>query len=109
VTATRKDGARHVYSKRTFYVDEDCWCVVANESYDNAGNLWRVGYVYTYPTYDVGGVDNVTWSYSDLIKGNYFVVNIGHKDPGFFMHSYTSADGLRVQLTPQAVAAAAVQ
>lgn len=109
VTATRKEGARHVYSKRTFYVDEDCWCVVANESYDNAGNLWRVGYTYTYPTYDVGGVDNTAWSYNDLIKGNYFVVNIGHKDPGFFMRSYTSAEGLPVKLTPQAVAGGSIQ
>jgi hypothetical protein len=35
-------GQRHVYGKRTFYLDEDSWSVVSEDAYDNRGGLWRV-------------------------------------------------------------------
>lgn len=105
VESTRKADARHAYSRRTFYVDEDSWVIVASESYDSGGKLWRVGNMLTFPTYDVGGVNNATWNFNDVIKGNYFVVNMGAADPGNFVRSYTSAEGLPIKLTPQSVAA----
>ncbi|MAG81396.1 MAG: hypothetical protein CMN89_03045 [Sutterellaceae bacterium] len=109
VDATRKPDARHVYSKRTFYIEEDCWCLVGTESYDNGGKLWRVGNLYTFPTYDVGGVNNDSWTFTDLIKGNYTVLNAVRGEPGNFVRSYTSHEGLPIKLTPQAVAAGSVR
>lgn len=109
VDGTRKAGARHAYSRRTFYVDEDCWCIVASETYDNAGALWRVSNYYTFPTYDTGGFNNETWSTNDLVKGNYFVLNTGHKEKGNSIRSYETADGLPIALTPQAVASTGVR
>jgi hypothetical protein len=110
VDSTRKDGARHAYSRRTFYVEEDCWCIVGSDSYDNGGKLWRVARIFSFPTYDVGGVNNSSWAFYDLIKGNYTVINVGHKDPGHFIRSHTSHEGLNgLQLTPQAVAGGSVR
>ncbi len=43
VEATVKEGSRHVYGKRTLYVDEDSWQIVLADHYDNRGDLWRVG------------------------------------------------------------------
>ena len=43
VEATLKDGKRHSYGKRRFYMDEDSWLIVATDSYDGRGDLWRVG------------------------------------------------------------------
>ena len=43
VEATLKEGQRHLYAKRRFYVDEDNWLIVATESYDGRGELWRIG------------------------------------------------------------------
>ncbi|MBL8421012.1 MAG: DUF1329 domain-containing protein [Dechloromonas sp.] len=43
VEATQKDGMRHVYGKRTFYLDEDSWMVLGEDVYDTRGSLWRVG------------------------------------------------------------------
>lgn len=100
VEAHRKADARHAYKLRRFYVDEDCNCVVANESYDDAGNLWRAGAIYTFPTYDVGGVNNMTVGFNDLLKGNYFIMNYGATDDGYYNRSYTSTDGLQIKLTP---------
>jgi hypothetical protein len=37
IEATLKEKWRHVYSKRTFYIDEDTWQVVAADQYDTRG------------------------------------------------------------------------
>jgi len=42
VEATLKEGSRHIYQKRTFYVDEDSWQIALADHYDNRGELWRV-------------------------------------------------------------------
>lgn len=41
--ATLKPGKRHVYSRRTFYVDEDSWNILASDAYDQAGRMYRIG------------------------------------------------------------------
>ncbi|HEX6260661.1 MAG TPA: DUF1329 domain-containing protein, partial [Woeseiaceae bacterium] len=37
-----KPGTRHIYKRRTFYVDEDSWQILAVDCYDNRDQLWRV-------------------------------------------------------------------
>lgn len=41
VEGTLKPGTSHIYSKRTFYLDEDSWAVVLIDKYDGRGQLWR--------------------------------------------------------------------
>lgn len=43
VEGTLKPGASHQYAKRVFYLDEDTWNLVEEDSYDARGGLWRVG------------------------------------------------------------------
>ncbi|MEZ0307011.1 MAG: DUF1329 domain-containing protein, partial [Ramlibacter sp.] len=52
VEATLREGKRHVYSKRTFYLDEDSWAALASDEYDSRGQLYRVGFAYMAPSYD---------------------------------------------------------
>lgn len=76
VEATRKDGARHAYSKRRYYLDEDTWAIVLNEHYDNAGKLARVGQIFSFINYTpTGGMSSAMFNYYDLIKGNYVILN----------------------------------
>ena len=42
VDAKLKEGAQHVYARRTFYLDEDSWNIVSVDLYDTRGQLWRV-------------------------------------------------------------------
>ncbi len=42
IEATVREGKRHLFSKRVFYVDEDSWVIVAQDIYDRRGGLWRV-------------------------------------------------------------------
>ncbi|RTE64528.1 DUF1329 domain-containing protein [Amphritea opalescens] len=60
--ATLKEGKRHVYAKRRFYLDEDSWAIVATDIYDGRGNLWRVGFASMLNAYDLPGT---------LIRGNW--------------------------------------
>jgi len=67
VEGTLKPGQRHVYGRRTFYLDEDSWSVVSEDAYDNRGGLWRVsllGMVQYYdavvPWYRFGVVHDLT-------------------------------------------------
>lgn len=41
VEGTLKDGARHWYSKRVLYLDEDTGFALLADNYDHHGNLWR--------------------------------------------------------------------
>ena len=103
VEATRKDGARHAYAKRTFLFEEDSWALIGSESYDDAGNLWRVAQILTFPTWDVGGVNGDTWLYHDLRKGNYLVMNVGRTEPGSYVRSYTSDEDVHYPANARAV------
>jgi len=67
VEGTLKAGQRHIYGKRTFYLDEDSWSVVSEDAYDTRGGLWRVallGMVQYYdavvPWYRFGAVHDLT-------------------------------------------------
>jgi hypothetical protein len=42
VDSTLKAGQRHIYKRRTFYIDEDSWQTIAVDCYDNRDQLWRV-------------------------------------------------------------------
>lgn len=110
VDALRKTNSRHAYSRRTFYVDEDCLCIVANEGYDNAGKVWRTTFVHSMPTYDTGGIFMNSFSTYDLVKGNYFMLNSHHREfPDAGIWAYDTAEGLPINLTPQAVAAGSLR
>lgn len=76
VEASLKPDARHAYSKRVFYIDEDGWTIAETDGFGQDGKLWRVGLGYSYPYYDGGGgVYATTANFYDLQKGNYFGTN----------------------------------
>jgi hypothetical protein len=71
VEATLKGDKRHIYSKRVFYVDEDSWVAVASDQYDARGALFRSGFVYTNPSYDVSATATTGQSFHDFVSGIY--------------------------------------
>lgn len=109
VEGTRKESARHAYSKRVFMLEEDCWCIVQTESYDNAGQLWRVQHAYMWPAYDTGGMNGDSFMSADLQKGNYIVINTDRAAPGNFVRHFKASEGVDLKLTPQSVAAGSVR
>ncbi|RJF91873.1 DUF1329 domain-containing protein [Noviherbaspirillum saxi] len=73
VDAKLKEGQRHIYSRRTFYVDEDSWNIIAVDQYDGRGQLWRPGFAYQVQNYDVPAPSNMTAGHYDLIAGSYYL------------------------------------
>ena len=71
VEAKLKEGKRHVYSKRTFYLDEDSWAAVASDEYDARGQLYRVGYAFMAPSYDLPAPYTDMFAHYDLVAGVY--------------------------------------
>ena len=71
VEATLKADKRHIYAKRTFYVDEDSWVAVASDMYDARGQLYRASFVYTNPSYEQPAPAAVGQSFHDFTSGGY--------------------------------------
>jgi len=73
VEATLKDDARHIYGKRSLYIDEDTWQVAIADHYDRRGELWRVSEGHALQFVNA----NTPWYASttnyDLMSGRYMV------------------------------------
>lgn len=83
VEGTLKANARHVYSKRVLYLDEDSWGAAVVDQYDGRGNLWRVSMAYLINYYD----RPTTWTgldvFHDLNSRRYHVQGLANEEPRF--------------------------
>jgi hypothetical protein len=73
VAGTLKPGAKHIYSRRVFYVDEDSWQIAVAESYDSKGRLWRVNEAHAVQLYDVPVLWSTLEVFHDLRQQRYLV------------------------------------
>ena len=76
VEGTLKPGQRHIYSRRTFYVDEDSWQIVVSDSYDQDGQLWRVAEAHMVNYYDVPVLLSTVEVYHDLKARRYLATGL---------------------------------
>jgi hypothetical protein len=83
IEATLKPGARHVYGKRRFYIDEDTWQIMASDIYDNRGELWRNYESFLTQYHDLQLPVTAVETTYDLISGlyavNYLTNGIDHR------------------------------
>ncbi|MFJ7794147.1 DUF1329 domain-containing protein [Pseudomonas sp. NPDC096950] len=80
VVATLKPGARHIYSKRDFYIDEDTWQAATVDHYDGRGTLWRVAEGHPQFYYN----QQIPWltveTLYDLISGRYLALGFKNEE-----------------------------
>jgi hypothetical protein len=83
VDATLKEGARHIYKRRVFYLDEDSWQIVVVDAYDKRDQLWRVseGHAMTY--YNVPSVWTSLEVHTDLQAGRYLAIGLNSENPPY--------------------------
>ncbi len=85
VEATLKEGARHVYAKRTFFIDEDTWGAAVIDQYDSRGELWKLSEGHAIQFYDV----NTPWlaaeTIHDINSGRYLVTGLSNEEPKFMV------------------------
>jgi len=91
--AKLKPGISHIYPRRTFYIDEDSWQILAVDQYDSRGEMWRVSEAHCIQYYDA----NVFWStlevHTDIQAGRYLAVGLDNeRKPYDFSVARTQAD-----------------
>jgi len=83
VDSTLKEKARHIYKRRTFYLDEDSWQIVAVDAYDKRDQLWRVseGHIMNY--YNVPATWTSLEVHTDLQAGRYLAIGLNSEFPPY--------------------------
>jgi hypothetical protein len=92
VTATLKEGERHIYAKRDFFLDEDTWQAAQIDHYDGRGTLWRVAEAHAQYYYD----KKVPW-YSvetlyDLLSGRYLALGMKNEEKTSYVFDYPAKE-----------------
>ncbi|MCB1704858.1 MAG: DUF1329 domain-containing protein [Halioglobus sp.] len=104
VDSNLKEGNRHLYSRRTFYIDEDSWTAVSGEMYDGRDQLWRVQYNYGANLYDRESSFGSSYGSYDLLQDIY---NLSGKPiPGKFKNGVEQGDKY---FTPEGMARGGVR
>jgi hypothetical protein len=76
VEANLREGSRHIYGKRRFYVDEDSWNIVMTENYDGRDELWKVVLINSIYEYNVEGYVNRAMMFHELRAGGYIIIRL---------------------------------
>jgi hypothetical protein len=91
VTATLKEGQRHIYAKRDFYIDEDTWQAAVIDHYDGRGQLWRVAEAHAEDYYD----KQVPWyaleTLYDLQSGRYLALGMKNEEKSAYDFGFTAS------------------
>ena len=91
--ATLKEGARHIYKRRTLYVDEDSWQILLADIYDNRDQLWRMSEGHVINFYEKPMVWPTLEVHTDLQAGRYLALGLDNEFPiCTFDMEYTSRD-----------------
>ena len=93
VEANLKPGERHIYKRRTFYIDEDSWQILAVDIYDNRDQLWRVSEGFAMNYYNVPNLWTSLEVHTDLQAGRYLAIGlVNETTPYNFNATLTDAD-----------------
>ncbi len=79
VEATLKEGASHLYKRRTFYVDEDSWQILVVDIYDNRDQFWRVSEAHLINYYEKPLVWPTLEVHTDLQAGRYLAFGLDNE------------------------------
>jgi hypothetical protein len=93
VEATLKSGTSHIYPRRTFYVDEDSWQILAVDQYDARGQMWRVSEAHCINYYDALTFWSTLEVHTDLLAGRYLAIGLDNEGKMYdFSLKFTPAD-----------------
>jgi len=94
VDSKLKPGKSHVYSRRTLYVDEDSWQILAVDCYDSRGQLYRVQEGHVINFYEQPAIWTVLETVYDLTNGRYLALGLDNEEPRSrdFSQKRTEAD-----------------
>src|SRR3972149_6640079 len=81
VDAVLKPGQRHIYKRRTFYVDEDSWQILLVDCYDNRDQMWRIQEAHSINYYEIPTFWTTLELTYDLQAGRYPPPRLDNEEP----------------------------
>ena len=90
VEAKLKPEFRHIYSRRTFYLDEDSWQALIADRYDGRGNLWRTAMAFPIEGPEVPLFVADGYEYIDLYQHRYLVQGLHNEEAQAPLYNATS-------------------
>ncbi len=85
IEAELKEGVRHIYAKRTMFIDEDTWGASVIDHYDGRGKLWKVAEAHNIQFHDANTPWMVAETLHDLSSGRYLVTGLSNEEPKFIL------------------------
>tara|TARA_R110000796_G_scaffold128939_1_gene244572 strand:- start:90 stop:1463 length:1374 start_codon:yes stop_codon:yes gene_type:complete len=101
-----KDGQRHIYAQRNFFVDEDTWMITLADHYDGRGTLWRVGEGHLAFNYEAKLPGYTIETLYDLLAGRYIALGMYTEEQSAPQFDYNPSYN---QFTPAALRASGVR
>ncbi len=95
VEAKLKPEFRHIYTRRTLYLDEDSWQALVSDRYDGRGGLWRTAMAFPVEMSEVPLLGADGYEYVDLYQHRYLAQGLHSQEawaPTFNTVSLTSRD-----------------
>ncbi|WP_440055986.1 DUF1329 domain-containing protein [Pseudoalteromonas sp. T1lg65] len=80
VEANLKEGTRHIYKKRVFYIDEDSWQIHVADLYDNRDQMYRVAMAHGINYYEVPTHWSTLDVYYDLNSRRYLAIGLDNEE-----------------------------
>ena len=80
VDSTLKPGTSHIYSRRTLYVDEDSWQILAVDCYDSRGQLYRAQEAHAINYYELPNLWTTLEVVMDLSNGRYLAMGLQNEE-----------------------------
>ncbi len=80
VDSTLKPGTSHIYSRRTFYIDEDSWAILMIDAYDGRGQLWRYAEQHNENWYNVPMFFGTVEVHNDLQARRYIAMGLRNEE-----------------------------
>jgi hypothetical protein len=93
VDSTLKPGQSHIYKRRTLYVDEDSWQILAVDCYDSRGQLYRVQEGHAINYYDLPALWTDLELVMDLSNGRYLALGLQNEEPRSYDFSIKRTQG----------------
>lgn len=83
VESELREDTSHIYKRRTFYVDEDTWTILAVDVYDQRDQLWRIQELHPIPIVWKDAVATAGSTVYDLQANRYLVQEVSNEEPLF--------------------------
>lgn len=90
--AQLKEGFRHLYSKRIFYIDEDSMQFTMSDTFDSQGQIWRLNWINNIYVPGPNVFGQYTAFYHDFSNGQYTVYDLTQDKPQWVVTDQPGAD-----------------